>query len=1265
MSAVKILDLAEEQGLLEPQVIASLRKQVQAKPNVSADLIAKTLVDKKLLTPFQAKKLLAAAKPPEPEIDLTLDDPTPAPAARAPTAPPPATDDDDDLVMLEAVEPAPAAKPAPAPKPKSSAPAPVKQTPPKPAATKPAPAADEIVDLAAFDEPEPAPKPAAKKPAPQPKPQPAEEIGMAPLEPLVPLAPAPAAAPVSAPVDLMQFAPAPAPQAAPQPTSAGSTQPALAPLTPLAGPASASSASAAGIDDLLSPMAPMGSADPFASPAAGPLNAPQENAPSPPPKPSTKKKVRRENVWDSPLLLIGGGASLVLIVAGGILWFALTRGKASEVFTKADEQFRSGSYPAAVAAFTQFLEKYPDDGLASKAKVLRGMALIRQSSDNAAKDPRSALRAVKEVLPTIETEETFSDVRDQFASILPDIADGFAEQAKTTEQIARKLELTKLADEALVLANNPSYIPTAQRKNIESRLASIVDKLTAARRSISQDEELQKALAQIKEYVEQGKTLESYQVRVDLVRRFPGLEQHKQLVEATLAISERERQAVRLAETALAAATDDGRPASPRVVLASRSAGNGPAPASRPVFVTVEGAVYGIDLGSGKVLWRRYVGHESLVAPLPVSKDPSADVLVADSRAHDLYRLEAATGNIRWRTPIGELFHRPTLADDKVLVATAAGSLIELDAATGASARRLAMPQKLNVPPAYDGGASGPRFYQLGEHSTLFSINASLACEETYYLGHKAGAILVPPVAVLGHVLVLESPADDHSLLHVLVRDPKDKKLHEIGTPQRLRGRVVTPIGVAGKRVTIVTDLGEVNAYEIDASIKDKPLQPVGKIEASESVPTLLYQATDGSNLWLAGRRCTMFVIQVSLQQLGRKWSLHQDDAFLSPPQVFGNTLIHIRRRPNSAAVLVEACDTEDGKMQWVTQLAVPLVALAGDMEKRQFIALTSQGRVFEVPPEGYQAGYFDQPTFSPPSTSPISFRSAQLLGDGRWLALGGGSARGLIYDQGASGERARLVDFGAAGKELTTLGAVYKQGVVLPLATGRVELFDPLAGKPLAAPFQPPLAPGARLAWNLPTVLSGDRAIVIGDGKQTLYRLATKEGAQPALAKESEAHVEGDLVGPIAGNADLVYAVVREPNGDFLQVFQAGNLATGVKLPLGGRWKSGPFQVGDKVYVELQERKLICVEQDRQLWQADLPRGPLAGRPQMIDTDLLLVHAAGAVARLDVASGKELAAVDIGEPLGDTVAPFGNRLLVGGRDGVLHIANSPAAMAP
>ncbi|WP_425619184.1 PQQ-binding-like beta-propeller repeat protein [Anatilimnocola sp. NA78] len=1178
---MKLLDLAEEQGLLEPQVIQTLRKQIQSRGNITAELIAKTLIDKKLLTAFQAKKLLASAveaKPAETLLDLTIDEPLDSPPAA----------EEDDVVMLEAVEPE---QPVPA---------------------KPQP---------------PAPK--TKAPKPQPK-----------AEAPKPTRPAPASPPVEAPlVDLMP----------------------LDGLSPISGPGAdpfGAPSSLGGMDDLLAPLPGSAGGDPFAS----------QSPPSPlgeqPPaaKPGLQKKVRSANVWDSPLLLLGGGALMIMVVAFFILYFALTSGSASEVFTKAEEEYRGSNYAAAISAFDQYLEKYPKDKDVSRAKVLRGMAQIRQVSSNAAKDPRSALKVASEVLPVIKQEPTFADSRDELASILPEIADGFAEQAKTTDQMNRKVELTKLADESMMLVNNTEYLPAAQRKNLEARIAGIIDKLNMARRSIDQDKDLQTAIGNITTLVGEGKTAESYTVRTELVRKYPGLEPHPQLIETTLAISERERQAVRMSETAIAPATDDPRPASQRIVVATRTVGTAPAPNSRPVFVTIEGAVYGLDLASGKVLWRRYVGHETQVSPATLGREATADVLIADARTLELYRLEAATGKVRWRIAIGEPFYQPTIADGKLLVATASGKLLEIQTETGASDRRIVLPQKLNVPPAQDAKSGG--FYQVGEHSTVFALNDSLACTETFYLGHKTGSILVPPILAVDHLLVVESPADDYSLLHVLARDEATKKLREVHRPFRLKGRVVTPMGVAGRRVTVVTDLGEVNAFEVDPAIKDQPVQPVGKIEASEPVPTLLYQATDGGRLWLAGRRLTLYELQVSLQQLGRKWSLHQDDAFLASPQIFGETLLHVRRRPNSPAVLVEACQATDGKTMWLTQLAVPLVGLAADIERRQFVTFTSQGRVFEIPAEALTTGYYDQPAFTPPSgTGQLTLRDARQLPDGRLLSLGkGGTSYALFYDLAANSDRSRLIDLGPTAKDVATQTVTFKQNVVLPLGSGRVELLDPTTTKPASSPFQPPLKPGARIAWNEPTVIGSDRAVAVGDGKQTVYRLALKEGGQPALAKEAEGRVEGTLISPIASAGDFVYAVVREGSGDALQIFQAGNLAAGAKLPLGGRWKAGPVAVGDKIFIELQERKLICFEQDRQAWQIDLSRGPLSATPQPIENDLLLLHAAGTIVRIDPATGKEISTVEVGEPLGEVVTLFGPRLLVGGRDGVIHVAAQPQA---
>ena len=72
----------------------------------------------------------------------------------------------------------------------------------------------------------------------------------------------------------------------------------------------------------------------------------------------------------------------------------------------------------------------------------------------------------------------------------------------------------------------------------------------------------------------------------------------------------------------------------------------------------------------------------------------------------------------------------------------------------------------------------------MGEHSTLFVLDAAtLACTQTVYLGHEAGEILVPPVAVLDHLLVAKSPADDFSELQAVGPDPRTKRLTPVGKP--------------------------------------------------------------------------------------------------------------------------------------------------------------------------------------------------------------------------------------------------------------------------------------------------------------------------------------------------------------------------------------------------------------------------------------------------------------------------------------------------
>src|SRR6059058_4979953 len=87
MSAIskKVLDLAEQQGLLDGKAIAELRRQVaESKFVITPEAIAKVLVDHGHLTPFQARKLVSQALGNQPDkVEQRLTEKKPSPKAES------------------------------------------------------------------------------------------------------------------------------------------------------------------------------------------------------------------------------------------------------------------------------------------------------------------------------------------------------------------------------------------------------------------------------------------------------------------------------------------------------------------------------------------------------------------------------------------------------------------------------------------------------------------------------------------------------------------------------------------------------------------------------------------------------------------------------------------------------------------------------------------------------------------------------------------------------------------------------------------------------------------------------------------------------------------------------------------------------------------------------------------------------------------------------------------------------------------------------
>jgi outer membrane protein assembly factor BamB/TolA-binding protein len=1194
MLAQKVLDLAEQQGLLDGRAIGDLRRRVgESKFVVTPEAIAKVLVDHGHLTPYQARKLVNQALPPEPkppQEELTLRDSDSGDLGLA-------EDADDEIVELEAVAPPPA-KPAKTPS----------------ASTKPAAKVkDPSAGSSAGSRPPLAEKPAKKKsPAPAAPPAPAvADDDLAGLEPLS------AAAPRGS---------APAGKWKHEPQAAGAAAAELPSLDMLAADPLAETAPAEGLEQAASPLLPV--------------------------------KKARKNVWDSPLLLVGGGLLGVITIAFAVLLYSFTFGTATELFNKAEEEYRNGTYSTAITLFDEFLQRYESDKNASKARVLRGMAQLRQVADGG-KQPRQSLEIAREVLPKIEIEEKFGDARPELASILPDIADGFAIQAGQATDVTKKEELVKLAGEAMKLINNPSYLPASLRKDRENRIAGILDKLQVAQRSIDQDRDLQAAIGEIKTAAEDGNAQQAYLVRDTLVRTYPALEVNPQLVAAIQSVGEKERQLVRVTEGGPAAKTDDPPAASTKVLVALRDGPAGAAP-GKPAFVLVEGAAYGLDSASGRVLWRRFVGYESLIPPLalPAAGDGAApDALVVDSRSRELLRLNGATGQLVWRQALEEPPTAPQVVGDRIIVTTTAGRIVALDAASGNVAASAQLPQAASV--AATNGGSQSRLLQLGEHSTLFVLDSqTLNCTETVYLGHKAGAIFVPPAAVLDQVLVVESPADDYSLLRVLSPDAKTRRLTAVGRPIRLKGRVLTPLAVKGRRVALITDLGQLAVYEVDASNPQQPVRLLAGQDASESAPLLSHILFDGNRLWTAGKRCALFDVQAAVQQLSRKWAVNQDDAFIGPLSLEGDLLVHVRRPLGGAAVLVEGVQAASGQPTWTTHLASPIVALAVSESRKTVDVLTGEGRLFSLGSDQLRTGYVDSPSFAPPPGSgPAIWPEASLSADSSQLLWTESLPGGRVYSYNVAGGGSPSGQVLPAGAEAATAPQLLGSRVLVPLSNGSVVLLEPEASAPSVQPFLPPLEPNNLPLWTRPAVSATGESFLISDGRGQVYSVGLKTQPQPHLASAAATTTAGPVASALVQAGTTCFGVLREGSGDALAGFDMQGQPVFEPVALAGRWQAGPFAAGGLVLLTAEPEGLLCFDGSGKLrWQQPLTAGPLAGAPVLLaDGDLLVVHQSGAVRRIDPASGAELAAKNVQEPLFGAARILGQNVFLAGSDGVVH----------
>ncbi len=973
-----------------------------------------------------------------------------------------------------------------------------------------------------------------------------------------------------------------------------------------------------------------------------------------------RPKKLQSNEFDTPLMLIGGGAVVLLLLVGGGLIYLLFRESGDELLTVANEQFAQGSYTQAIPQYEQFLAGYPTHEKVGEARVQLVLARLRRAAEGTI-SAEKGLSIAQSELPEIAELDEFADARSDLAAILPKLAESLVAQAQKTADQGEQADVSKLQTElsrtaeALALCRNPQYIPKSLRDDSQlAKIDNIASRIELRRQGLSG---LSDTLAAMEKASADADHRGAYALHAAFLQKFPEYEGNERLTAAAREVAESEGKTIKFVEATDQAETADWK--SP--VVAELALANPWQQATAPVqggsIVEFMGALYALDSASGKLLWRRYIGAQ----PRQTSVTAIAgDFLVVDARQGYLLRLDGQTGKLRWRRPIAPEAAPPLVAGDRLLVGNAEGQLMEVAAETGNQIGRLELSQPVRVTPLLS--ADGRRLYVVGDEASLYVLDASsLACVGVSYLGHSTGSINVPPLIVLDRLVVVENVGAATSRMRVFQLG-KEGQLEKLLAERTLDGIVRQSPLAAGRRVVVTTDRGAIYLWDFGVGAGEAPVTLIAKRDPNSQSGEPRYAAIAGNQLWIAGNQLVRYSLTPADDQL-RSIEIEADcagDLFAGPIQVHGDTLLHMRRRKDRAGVTVATMETASGRMRWQTDLAVPPLSAPEAIESPpQITASTVDGYQYQLTGAEIRQGVSTAP--QPRNRQAIDnlFQASAQLSSGVRVLSNPGSNRVVLANLANSQKPMQTVPL---TDELAAPPAAVGDVWLAPLKLGQIYCYD-AAGELAANPFQPELRPQTIAQWlPLATAVEGQQATIVAidplDKLHVLSYVAGQPGELKTVASVDIRHQSLTRGAVIAGQV----AVVGASEGRLLfYPLPAAEPTTSVELE--GELAWGPFASDGRVLLALDNGDLVCIDvakPTQPLWVAKVEIGKLTGQPLFTADKWFVASQSGTIVALAPESGEVTGRIDCGQTLGSGPTKFGPRLLVAAAEGTVLVVNQP-----
>ena len=880
-------------------------------------------------------------------------------------------------------------------------------------------------------------------------------------------------------------------------------------------------------------------------------------------------------------------------------------------------------------------------------------------------DWENVLTESQKIIDEIQGEVPFSEneTQGELVTMIPMIAEGLAKSA------VQKLD-TKYIDmsrAALKLLNNvrTSMLPSQKMLEIEAALA-------LAEQKIGRERKLAESLTEMTRLLDARQTYEAYAERRKLLKLYPDAATDERLVEVVLKLSEANKGVVAFEKDSRAAETSER--ASPITGSVNFAATTTPGTASgisgEVIGVLAQGAAYGVDASTGRALWRRYVGYDSIHAPQSVAPTtPGADLIVSEidssRQRYEVSRVDAKTGDLRWRIDIGEPFStQPTVVGERLLVATRGsagkgGKLVTIDLTSGEYRGGSRFPLALTVAPAV--GPGERVYYQVADHSDLYVVSPrDGTCLECVYLGHERDAIRVAPLVSSRYVFIFENREAGGSQMRVFLSGEGGAQLKQIHV-ETFAGQIQSAPQVSKRNLFVATDRNALYAFEINPPGSDgKPLNALPNKPPEEREAITHFPLIQEAKVWVAGLGITRYDIESAKGRLSPQWLKDDNDYFLQPPRILGDIVIHTRQKDGQPGVAVSAIKIDDGARIWETQLgAAGWGDFSVDTASGKVTLVNSVGALFETNVERV-VGARVEPAVAlanprakalPTASGPVDLGSGRLS-----FAVGDGQPRLLMVEPPGGAQRLRWLTSPAP---LSAAPVLFTSGILAPSQVGQVFVLDGTTGASLVEPFQPTVAGAQKFIWGKPAILdNGD--VLLADGRGMLYLLGVVDQPKPHLAARKEVQLLQPLVTPLAAIDNVAYAVDQT---GLLRAISLPDLGTEAEMPpLGGACSWGPARVGDAVYLTTSrggaDHVLWRLDAKRQVtWQKPLSRGALAGAPLLEGDTLSLSFKSGWIQRLSAATGDlvEGSEIDVGQPLGSAAVRIGKKLLLAGIDGTLY----------